>query len=292
MKKLTAVLAGFAVTAGVLYAIDANKIDERVTPATFREIMVKEFNTMHADVVAVKSTADTASPKADRITLRTTDAGDALVLREKGTGANYVTVGPIANTLAGNRTVTLPDADVNVADIQARSGRITLQATELSDVLVLRGRSDGEGATVSLQSATDITSPRTITFGDDSYDLVDIKSKANAAVVGDVLTVGESVSDRIATVTVESSLDTVTQIVGWWSATAGGAAEDTSLVSVEAGSNTAVLSDSESPTVVFTTHTNGTGILTITVNADVDRYFNVVQRNGAVVSSAIMELRE
>ena len=118
------------------------------------------------------------------------------------------------------------------------------------------------------------------------------KVTAETAVAGDVLTAGATADARVATVTVESSIESANQIVGWWSETAGGAAEDTSLVSVVAGANTAVLSDSESPTVVFTTHTTGVGILTITVDADVTRYFNVVQRNGVIVSTEAIELAE
>ena len=106
------------------------------------------------------------------------------------------------------------------------------------------------------------------------------------------LTVTATTNARVATVTVASDIAAANQIVGWLSATAGGAALATSLTSVVAGANTAVLSDAASPTVVLTTHTTGAGILTITVDADVTRYFNAVQRNGTIKSSPAIVLAE
>jgi hypothetical protein len=87
-----------------------------------------------------------------RLTARTEAAGDALVLREKGAGENHVTIGPIGNTLGANRTVTLPDDDVDVA---AELQRITnLEAAGVGGTL--------DSANVIVGSDANVATARTM----------------------------------------------------------------------------------------------------------------------------------
>ena len=124
----------------------------------------------------------------------------------------------------------------------------------------------------------------------DAYETV-INAQAAGSAAGatalqpGIMVVGVSTSSLVSTVTITDTLAAPSSITGWWSATAAGASDTNRLASVAAGANTTLLSDSDSAVVVYTSHTTGTGVLTITTDAASTNYFNVVQRDGAIKSS-------
>lgn len=87
-------------------------------------------------------------------------------------------------------------------------------------------------------------------------------------------------------ITIANTLASKTTLVGWWSETAGGAA--TAVGGFKAGANTVLLTATNSSTAVFTGHTDGSAILEVYVPAAGTRYFNCVQRDGAIKSGAAM----
>jgi hypothetical protein len=87
-------------------------------------------------------------------------------------------------------------------------------------------------------------------------------------------------------ITIANTLASKTTLVGWWSETAGGAAIDVG--GFKAGANTVLLTATNSSTAVFTSHTDGSAVLDVYVPAAGTRYFNCVQRDGAIKSGAAM----
>jgi len=264
----------------------------------------------------------------DPVRLRTlltdnaTDAESRIAAVEAGTISGDLTVGD-SLTVSTNLTVNGDALDkgttTSVGDF-AVSNKFTVAGT--TGNTVIEGTLTAKGATTL---ATSLSGPLKATSGVVSAAAIDLAGGEVTGVLGvanggsgastltgilkgngtsafsaassttdylapETLTATATTNARVATVTVASSIVAANQIVGWWSATAGGAATATSLDSVVAGANTAVLSDAASPTVVFTTHTDGAGVLTITVGADVERFFNVVQRNGQIKSTAAIVL--
>lgn len=106
-----------------------------------------------------------------------------------------------------------------------------------------------------------------------------------------IITLGVGVVGALnGDIAVTNSLASATTMTGWWSASAGGAADATGLVGFNAGANTTLLTASNSTTVVFTSHTDGKAYLTVFVDVDRTNYFNVVQRDGAIKSSEALIL--
>ena len=106
---------------------------------------------------------------------------------------------------------------------------------------------------------------------------------------GIVTVVGLTNNATTANVTVTNTLGSATAMVGVWSTTASGAASSANLVSIAINTAGVLISAADSPTVVFTTDVTGYADFTVTVNAASTNFFNAVQRDGTIKSSAEME---
>lgn len=121
------------------------------------------------------------------------------------------------------------------------------------------------------------------------------KHNANIATLGvlvDAAVVTATTNARVATVTITAPVTGTRVYYGWLSEAAAGASTATSLTSIVAGANTVVIEGgaSTAPAVSFKTHTTGAAILTVTVGADVTRYFNVKMPDGTIASSPAIGL--
>lgn len=89
----------------------------------------------------------------------------------------------------------------------------------------------------------------------------------------------------VATVVVSNSLGAQTVMCGWLSTNAGGFATAVNLTSIAVDGNSLLITAADNPAPIFRTHTDGKTTLTITFSAASTNCFNVVQRDGAIVSS-------
>jgi hypothetical protein len=172
--------------------------------------------------------------------------------------------------LESNATAVSGRVNNAVSEIVAVSGRVN---NAVSEIVAVSGRVDLAATALEMVAV--------------SGRVDTVEGIAGSALQPGVITVtGATNGADTAVITVANTLGATTVMCGWWSSTAGGAADTNGLVSFVAGANTLVLSDAASPTVVFRSHTTGTGLLTVTVDQPRTNYFNVVQRDGAIKSSA------
>ena len=122
-----------------------------------------------------------------RLTARGSEAGDGLVLREKGSGANHVTVGPIGNTLAANRAFTLPDANVNVkTDILDRIDAIegTGVGGALTDANIIVGNDSNVATARAMSGDATISNMGAVTIAAKAVTLAKMNDMATLSVIG------------------------------------------------------------------------------------------------------------
>ena len=105
-----------------------------------------------------------------------------------------------------------------------------------------------------------------------------------------VITFGFEVTTDTATVYVTNALASATTMVGTWSKSAAGAADAADLTSVAVDGSSLLLSAAGSATPLFTCGSDGKTTFTIVAANDSTNYLNIVQRDGAIVSTTAIEI--
>jgi len=163
----------------------------------------------------------------------------------------------------------------NASGVAAGTAGYVLPAYDASAVTNI-----GDAAIV----ADSITSAKMATAVQTSLGLAD------TALQPGVVTFGFSVATDTATVYVTNALASATTMVGTWSKSAAGAADATDLTSVAVDGSSLLLSAAGSATPLFTCGSDGKTTFTIVAANDSTNYLNIVQRDGAIVSSAAIEI--
>jgi len=244
-------------------------------------------------------------------TAYTADAGSGIDVKSAGAldignttatsidyGSASVTAHTFTSSTGGTAAFVVPDTSIGDAEINDMSAAKLSAGTTAS--------------AIDLASCTNLPKVGLVTAVQDSLDLADTATQpgddwtntvnaiavatvtdgaalgATALQPGVITCTGVTNGITNCVVTFANTLASATTLTGWISETAGGAGTAVSLNAVSAGANTVLLSASDESTVVFTGHTDGAAELDITVSAAVTRYFNVVQRDGAIKSSAAM----
>ena len=215
-------------------------------------------------------------------TAYTADAGSGIDVKSAGAldignttatsidyGSASVTAHTFTSSTGGTAAFVVPDTSIGDAEINDMSAAKLSAGTTAS--------------AIDLASCTNLPKVGLVTAVQDSLNLAD-----SALQPGVITCSGVTNGITNCVVTFANTLASATTLTGWISETAGGAGTAVSLNAVSAGANTVLLSASDESTVVFTGHTDGAAELDITVSAAVTRYFNVVQRDGAIKSSAAM----
>lgn len=77
-------------------------------------------------------------------------------------------------TLAGDRTVSFPDADLDLADVQSRAAKVVLETTTVAAQLELHEGTNHGSNKVSIKPANSLAADRTLALPDADVDLGDL----------------------------------------------------------------------------------------------------------------------
>ena len=228
-----------------------------------------------------------------------------------GVGVAVTLSGDVKSTTSG--ILTIQDVSVEDNDISLASGKVIV------------GNSGGTGTAVTVHGDASMSSAgalsvtqlnsiavATVTdgaaLGATATQPGDNWTSTVNGVVGATLTAGaaagatalqpDTITIVVATngvsgcsIAVSNSLATAVHMVGWWSLTPGGAADATEFISFLDDGAGSLLSATNATTVVFVSDNTGLAQLTNLVSAaGSTNYFNVVQRDGSVTSSALIEI--
>lgn len=199
-----------------------------------------------------------------------------------GAGVAVTLSGDVKSTTSG--ILTIQDVSVADNDISLASGKVIV------------GNSGGTGTAVTVYGDASMSSAGALSVT--QLNSIAVATVTDGAAAGATALQPDTITIVVATngvsgcsIAVSNSLATAVHMVGWWSLTAGGAADATEFISFLDDGAGSLLSATNATTVVFVSDNTGLAQLTNLVSAaGSTNYFNVVQRDGSVTSSALIEI--
>ena len=119
MKKLIIALIMVGVASASLAQVTqtSEAVDVFTPPYAFRDTIIPAHNKVVVDVESLTSQANASKLQADLITRETASAGAKIELPEGTNNGSFSLILQAPASLAADRTITAPDADVTLADI-------------------------------------------------------------------------------------------------------------------------------------------------------------------------------
>ncbi len=272
-----------------LFNAAATKIDELSaagvggTLASANVIVGNASNVATARAVSgdatISNTGVVTVPKVARITVRDADNPDRIVLREEDEGTNFVTVKPV-DTLTGDRTLTIPNEDVDLGDVKARAGRVTLRGASDPDRIVLREENDGANF-VTVKPVDTLTGDRTVTFPDADVVVANLERLPTASEITQTTTLRGDAAIQIKDAAGANIAEPA--LIRVWISDGDLTAPDATDNAVAIETGTVIQQITEHAHYVILTDATGGAEVQVTVDAAKDRYV-MVEAGGRVTS--------